>query len=62
MQYLARSSPNPATLETQAYELYCSFRPSVADGRAGWGAKGVLDLARIERMAVDRATAASKKA
>jgi hypothetical protein len=52
MQYLARSCANPAELDAQAYNLYCKFRPSVPEGRAGWGAKGVLDLGLIERMAI----------
>lgn len=30
-----------------AYELYTTFRPDVPDGRAGWGAKGNLDVALL---------------
>lgn len=46
MNALARSLP-PADLAAQAYELYEAFRPAVAAGTRGWGAAGVLDLARI---------------
>lgn len=34
-------------LDRRAWQWYIAVRPDVADGRAGWGAKGVLDLGRI---------------
>jgi hypothetical protein len=38
-------------LATVAYALYEKFRPSVPAGTSGWGAKGVLDLAAIAKLA-----------
>lgn len=46
MRALARSLPVKA-LADRAYELYEVFRPAVPAGTRGWGAAGVLDLARI---------------
>lgn len=37
----------PDELAHRAYELYETFRPEVPPGVRGWGAAGVLDLARI---------------
>lgn len=34
-----------------AYALYTEFRPAIADGIAGWGQKGDLDLRLVEAMA-----------
>jgi hypothetical protein len=34
-------------LEAKAYKMYEQFRPAIPAGRAGWGAKGKLDLAFI---------------
>jgi hypothetical protein len=34
-----------------AFGLYEQFRPQIPPGRAGWGAKGVLDLKRIGSLA-----------
>jgi len=39
-------------LEASAFSLYETFRPSIPPGTRGWGAKGVLDLARIRALAV----------
>ncbi len=50
MKALARSR-TPARLADEAYGLYESFRPEVPRGRAGWGAKGRLDLGTIRRLA-----------
>lgn len=47
---LAKSYP-PAELGRVAYSLYERFRPEVPEGKKGWGAKGRLDLDRVERMA-----------
>jgi hypothetical protein len=41
-------SYSKAELATQAYALYERFRPAVPEGKTGWGAKGILDLAVIE--------------
>ena len=38
-------------LEADAYGLYEKFRPEVPEGQRGWGAKGLLDLERIRRLA-----------
>jgi len=50
MATLAASYP-PATLAERAYALYEAFRPAIPAGQAGWGAKGVLDFARIRALA-----------
>jgi hypothetical protein len=47
---LARSLP-PDELAQRAYELYEAFRPEVPPGVGGWGAAGVLDLARVRALA-----------
>lgn len=46
MMTLARSVPAPELTRT-AFRLYEQFRPAVPAGTAGWGAKGVLDIAKI---------------
>jgi len=50
MVALARSFP-PQQLAERAYSLYERFRPEVPAGQRGWGAKGVLDLARLASLA-----------
>ena len=50
MEALAKSLP-PAQLAVRAFDLYAEFRPSIPPGKAGWGAKGVLDLGLIVRLA-----------
>jgi hypothetical protein len=50
MATLAASYP-PAVLAERAYALYEAFRPGVPAGQAGWGARGVLDLAKIRALA-----------
>jgi hypothetical protein len=50
MEALAKAMP-PARLAEQAFDLYAEFRPSIPPGKAGWGAKGVLDLDLIKRLA-----------
>lgn len=47
----------PAELAVEAYPLYERFRPAIPAGRTGWGAKGTLDLALIDRMAAGRRSA-----
>lgn len=47
MQRLAASLP-PDELNRTGFRLYEHFRPEVPAGVKGWGAKGVLDLDRIE--------------
>lgn len=46
MRKLARSY-SPRQLAERAYSLYEHFRPDIPAGKAGWGARGVLDLDRI---------------
>jgi hypothetical protein len=46
MERLAASMP-PDELNRVGFRLYERFRPEVPAGTKGWGAKGVLDLARI---------------
>ena len=41
-----------ADLALKAVRLYEHFRPAIPEGEAGWGAKGVLDLAKITALAV----------
>jgi len=50
MRRLAESLP-PEELNRGGFRLYEQFRPEVPPGARGWGAKGVLDLARIEAAA-----------
>lgn len=50
MAELAKSLP-PKDLAARAFHLYELFRPEVPPDERGWGAKGVLDLARIRAMA-----------
>lgn len=50
MNALAKSLP-PRRLEAKAFALYEAFRPRIPEGVTGWGAKGVLDIARLRRMA-----------
>jgi hypothetical protein len=50
MQRLAASVPTE-DLNEQAFRLYERFRPEVPSDERGWGAKGVLDLAKIDALA-----------
>jgi hypothetical protein len=50
MNALARSLP-VEDLAHRAFELYEAFRPEVPPGVRGWGAVGVLNLARIRAAA-----------
>jgi hypothetical protein len=43
LEQLAKSY-SPRQLEGQAYDLYEKFRPTIPEGKKGWGAKGELDL------------------
>ncbi len=47
---LAESYDSEA-LAAKAYALYEKFRPKIPSGRAGWGAKGKLDLDLIRSLA-----------
>jgi hypothetical protein len=49
MHRLAASLP-AEELNEQAFRLYERFRPEVPADEKGWGAKGVLDLAKIEAL------------
>ena len=46
LRELAAAYP-PDRLDVEAYRLYERFRPTVAKGKAGWGAQGELDLDKI---------------
>ena len=50
MAALASAFPKDELAE-QAYALYERFRPEVPRGATGWGAKGVLDLAALAKLA-----------
>ena len=50
MEKLARSK-KPDALGAQAYALYEAFRPEIPSGTQGWGAKGELDLKKLESLA-----------
>jgi hypothetical protein len=50
METLAKSLDR-AHIAEQAFDLYAEFRPSIPPGKAGWGAKGVLDVGIIRRLA-----------
>jgi hypothetical protein len=50
MEQLAASLP-PERLNREGFRLYEQFRPEVPSDERGWGAKGVLDLARIRALA-----------
>ena len=41
----------PKELHTKGFHLYEQFRPEVPSDEKGWGAKGVLDIARINALA-----------
>jgi hypothetical protein len=50
MERLAASMP-PDELNRVGFRLYERFRPEVPPGAQGWGAKGVLDLGKVEAAA-----------
>lgn len=50
MEKLAAAFPEPE-LEEKAYALYEAFRPKIPQGTRGWGAKGVLDLGALAKLA-----------
>ena len=50
MQLLAKSLSR-ARLESEGFALYEEFRPSIPEGKRGWGAAGELDLGRIRSLA-----------
>lgn len=41
-------------LEAHAMDLYMRIRPGVAEGRAGWGQRGCLDVEAIDRLLAER--------
>jgi hypothetical protein len=53
MKKLARAYP-PKQLAERCFGLYEQFRPEIPEGVKGWGAKGDLDLGRIERLAKEK--------
>lgn len=54
MEELARAIP-PDRIGKEAYHLYEKFRPQVPEGPQGWGAKGILDLDLIWKLAQEHA-------
>jgi hypothetical protein len=54
MQRLARAY-KPREFAHEAYRLYERFRLDIPAGRRGWGARGVLDLGLVERLAKEKA-------
>ena len=54
MEKLAKAY-KPKELAGKAYSLYEAFRPPIPEGERGWGAKGDLDLGRIENLAHGKA-------
>lgn len=46
-QDLAGSFADADELAKHAYDLYSEFRPQIAQGQAGWGKPGLLDLQKI---------------
>jgi hypothetical protein len=50
MRALAKAH-RPEQLKVNAFTLYERFRPSIPEGVTGWGAKGTLDIDRIESLA-----------
>lgn len=53
MHDLAKSI-RPGQLNESAFGLYEKFRPAIPEGKAGWGAKGELDVDRIRSLAAKR--------
>jgi hypothetical protein len=50
MEALAATLP-PNELNAKAFHLYEQFRPEVPSDEKGWGAKGLLDLGQIAKLA-----------
>lgn len=50
LQDLASSYADPDDLAKHAYDLYSEFRPQIAQGQAGWGKPGLLDLQQIKEL------------
>ena len=50
MKKLAAAFPK-AELAEKAYALYEACRPKIPAGTRGWGAKGVLDLGALAKLA-----------
>ena len=50
LQDLASSYADPDDLAKHAYGLYSEFRPQIAQGQAGWGKPGLLDLQQIKEL------------
>ena len=50
LEELAATYSDVETLNRDAYNLYCQFRPAVPDGVAGWGQRGTLRMADISRL------------
>ena len=44
----------PEQLSKNAFSLYEEFRPAIPEGVKGWGAKGNLDIDRIQSLALEK--------
>jgi hypothetical protein len=44
----------PEQLSGNAFRLYEEFRPAIPEGVTGWGAKGNLDIERIQSLALEK--------
>jgi hypothetical protein len=53
MVHLVKAFP-PKEFPAKACRLYERFRPEIPEGGAGWGAKGVLDLAALKGLSKKR--------
>ena len=49
MEHLASGYP-PDQLNHEGFHLYEQFRPEVPPDERGWGAKGILDIAKIRAL------------
>ncbi|CEP03987.1 Uncharacterized protein PBTT_04963 [Plasmodiophora brassicae] len=53
MRQLAQAYKSNEALQKASYKAYTEFRPEVAGGAKGWGAKAALSLSKIRQMAID---------
>jgi hypothetical protein len=38
---------SPDDIGKEAYSLYSQFRPSIPEGQAGWGKKGLFEISKL---------------
>jgi hypothetical protein len=53
MRHLAKSF-RPQQLTKDVFTLYEKFRPAIPEGLTGWGAKGKLDVDRVQSLATEK--------